>query len=231
MAKIDSWQAELDRFQELFTYEAQAKIFSSSRIWQQDRTYANVMTDILLDGLHKSDFESTDLYMSTLSLIRGVVKGNPENPTSYEFADVFRIFPLGFDKDLNPGSPVVRFHLNKWDLRKLLRFIELYHITKPRFIPGYSKDLSYELRSWGIPFINRIKNLRLKGLEFKDWPELISIAASKYMADYIPKINGMSYGFVEIQMRDSSGRSIPQPKVIKGAKEFLLFSKGDHSEL
>ena len=226
---IERWEKEVNNYQNGFGYASDTPIFYSKNTRKKSRAYGTRICSLLLSAMNKVALEnkigSIDVYLSTLSLMRLGIVGNETQPIEYRFADVFRILPLGFDQRMNPGSPVVHFHLNKSDLRILIRFLELYHLIQNKFIPSFSDSISYEIRSWGIPFLNRLKDLALNNKPYEEWPDLVHIATSQYFAKFIPKINGISRGLINITPRDASGQEIKEPKIFLNQKEYQLLSK------
>ena len=228
MAKIETWEQGLDSYGGTLGYQPDETIFYAKKPFLKNTQYGNMICSEILQGLHSWQLsegrEPTAVYMSNLSLIRAGIQGEAEG-VPYLFSDVFKILPLGFDKDLNPGSPVVHFYLSKSDLRKLINFSEFYHMVRPHYFPSWSNSLTYRVRGWGIPFINRVHDLQLKGKVYGSWPEIISVATSSYFASFIPKVKNISYGLVNIRFRDRDGNVIAKPEVLPGQREFKLFAQ------
>jgi len=167
--------------------------------------------------------QQVDLYFTTLSLIR---EGLPlvGKETQYTFADVFRMLSIGIDEKMRPGTPIVHFYLSKWEIEMLINFMEIYSMFSKNFKPAFSENLQYEVRSWGIPMLNRLKNLTLNGKPYNEWPEYIHMATSDYIASYVDKVGSMSFGLVSFTAKDSAGKVMDGP-FRTDEKEYQLFTE------
>jgi len=70
---------------------------------------------------------------------------------------------------------------------------------------------------------NRLKDLHLNGLPFAQWPELIHVATTEYIADYVDKVGPMSYGLVKFVPKDQEGRALAGPLTTQ-EREYRLFA-------
>jgi hypothetical protein len=76
-----------------------------------------------------------------------------------------------------------------------------------------------------LPFLNRIGDLRLDGRDYADWPELIRVGTSAYVANYLSKIDALSYGLISITPRDAEGRPLDLARASSGTREFVALSE------
>lgn len=163
--------------------------------------------------------EKIDFYFSARSLIReGLYKEK-----SYKLHEIFQVLPIGMDEKFNPGSPIVTFYLSKHDVKKLISFLELYSKFSPLFTPLYADNISFSVRSWGIPFLNRITNLKMNGKSFEQWPEYLKVGTNSYVGAYLDKIGSMSFGLLKFTTRNIKGLPV-KDITVTNLREFLLLS-------
>lgn len=163
-----------------------------------------------------------DLFFTSLGLVRADLI-SPKTPTPYQFSDTFKFLPLGSSKDNEPGFPIVTFYLHKKEVRLLINFLEIYKLLSSDFTPVISDDITYKVNKWGIPMVNRLKDLKLRGLPYNKWPVRIHMATTSYVASYVDKVGPMSYGLVSFSPTDKEGNKITKANITH-FKEFKLFS-------
>ena len=149
-----------------------------------------------------------DLFFTELSLIREDWATAGGRPTPVQFSDVFRMLPLGFGPGFAPGSPIVAFWITPKELEGLVDVMELQRSLGRRGAMVYSDTLDYRVRWWGIPFVNRVTGLTLHGKPFEQWPPLVQVATTAYVAAYIPRLGAMTHGLARVEMKDRDGRPI-----------------------
>jgi 2',3'-cyclic-nucleotide 2'-phosphodiesterase (5'-nucleotidase family)/uncharacterized membrane protein YfcA len=149
--------------------------------------------------------EGVAAYFSTLSLIRGGLVSDSGRPVTYQYSDIFRIFSVGFDAELNPGNPVSTFYLKREELGDLLEFFDLYRNVSALATPGFSESLRYQVRSWGIPMVNRTYERSLDGKAYAEWPALVHLATNETIIANLNKITTLSKGFVNLRPRNRTG--------------------------
>jgi 2',3'-cyclic-nucleotide 2'-phosphodiesterase (5'-nucleotidase family) len=182
-------------------------------------------TSKVLEGLNKHSDDKIDLFFSNVSLIRSSFKTAKGKPVTYQFSDIFKFFPIGFDEKLNPGEDIISFYMTKSDFKKLLNFAELYKHTTKTYIPVSSDTLNYEIRNWGIPFINRLKSMKLHGKPYDEWPELIHIATNRYLGYYFLRLPELSYGLLDLKIRNKNGKVLSKLPKSSYPKEYELFAE------
>jgi 5'-nucleotidase / UDP-sugar diphosphatase len=164
-----------------------------------------------------------DLYFTSLALIRENLKEN----RAYQFSDIFRILPIGIEINKNEielGSKAVSFYLSKEEVVDLITFLELYSHISRRFTPNFSSNINFKVRSWGIPFVNRIYDLNLNGLKYDDWPEYIHVATNTFVASYVSFVDHKTYGFVSLKPKNSKGEILKNSYVYR--PEYMYFIEG-----
>lgn len=196
------------------------KDFSHQR--RNNKDLGALVTGGIREQLERQMARPVDFYFSTMSLIRdGLTLYGQSTP--YNFSDIFRILSIGMDKEMLPGTPVVHFYLSKREVELLINFMEIYSMISKNFRPAFSPNLTYEERWWGIPMVNRLKNLALNGKPFSEWPELLHVATTNYVASYVDKVGPMTYGLVHFVPKDENGQPMSQV-VVTPYKEYQLFT-------
>jgi hypothetical protein len=224
MKAISSYKVHLNQFLEKTGFSYDSFIFTAKDSFVRKKESLNelgvLVTSGVRDQLNKTEEEPIDLYFTSLGLIRkDIQKGH-----SYQLSDIFKIMAIGFDEELDPGPKVVSFYLHKKEVFNLINFMEVYGMISEKFTPAFSNSVSYRNRKWGIPFLNKLADLKFKGKEYDEWPELINVATSQFVAAYLPKVQAMSYGMLEFEPKDKNGKILKSPKVLT-EKEYLLLAK------
>jgi 2',3'-cyclic-nucleotide 2'-phosphodiesterase (5'-nucleotidase family) len=170
--------------------------------------------------------EPIDIYFSTKSLVRSDFSLPQSTPTWYQYSDIFRIFSIGFDENLEPGNSAFEFYFTKDDFKKLLEFFEVYRYVSPLATPAISENVNYKIRSWGFPFFNRVNNLNWNKKPFETWPPLLHVATNEIILKNLEKISNLSRGFVNIQTRNNLGEVAPAKKLkCKANREHELLAE------
>lgn len=165
-----------------------------------------------------------DLFFTTMGLIRSDLITDKANiPTPLQFSDIYKFLPLGNSKDGETGFPIVTFYLQKSQVKTLINFLEIYKNFSGNYTPVFSDSLNYRINAWGIPGLNRVKDLTLNGKPYDQWPEYIHVSTSSYIAGHIDQVGPMSYGLVSFSPLDKMGKKINAPYVTS-FKEFKLLS-------
>ena len=168
--------------------------------------------------------EPPDVYFTELSLIREDWLTVQGRSTPLQMSDLFRLLPVGFGPAFTPGSPIVGFYVTAQELSGLMEVIELQRLLGRRGALVYSDTLSYRVRSWGIPFVNRVADLQLHGKPLSQAPPLIHVATTAYVAAFIPRLGQLTHGLASVQMKDRQGRPISEPQALAAPPEAFLFA-------
>ena len=163
--------------------------------------------------------EDFDVYFTSLSLIRANLLKNKE----YRLENIFTILPIGFDEKLKPGAKVLSFYLRFGEFKKLLQFLELYSKLNSKFIPAFSSALDFKIKGYGIPFINRISDIKIKGHSHLQEKSLIHIGTNSFVFKYLDFIKKKSFGIVNLIPRDAKGNPIKD--VYQYGPEYLEYAK------
>jgi 5'-nucleotidase len=199
--------------------EADKEIFIADRDYERKSETQNelgvMLTSRLLNELNDQKL-NIDFYFTSMGLVRDSIKKG----VAYTAADVFELMGIGFDDQLVPGVNTVSFYLTTDEVRKVINFLELYSYVSKNFAPVFSDSVSFEINKYGIPFVNRIKNLKINGVELDDTNRLIKIATNKFVIDNLSTIDTATYGLIKIDPKNEKGESIRQYP--KHQKEFEL---------
>ena len=166
-----------------------------------------------------SETEPVDFFFTTIGLIRSDILAPIKN-TPYEFSDTFKFLPLGISADGEPGFPIVTFYMHKSDVRLLINFLEIYKNVSSKYNPVFSDDIKYQVNNWGIPQLNRLKNLTLRDKEYDNWPNYIHVATTSYIAAHVDAVGPMTYGLVNFSAHDKNGNKVEKAQYsdLKGFK-------------
>lgn len=223
--KIIDWKIQAGALMGFQPGELDQVVFTPQQdyLWAKaaPNTIGTLITDTIVAELNRES-AAVDLYMTTNGLIRGsFYKGVP-----YTRADVFEILSIGFDQQLLPGDETVSFYLTVQEVIRLVNFMEFYSKISENFQPVYSSDISFKIEKLGIPFINRIQDLRLRGRKLSDLPkkQLLKVATNRTISDNLAVISSSTHGLVRIDPKDKNGNSNRDYEVY--SKEFELLTRG-----
>lgn len=206
-SKISEWK---DRAYEIMGHkkgEANNFVFTPNRDYQRARELFNPMGELVTlamrEELNKKYNLNLDVYFTSMGLVRtSFFKGVP-----YNESDIFEAVSIGFDQSMRPGTDIVSFYLTSKELVTLINFLEIYSHFSNSFAPAISPNLSFKVRSWGLPFINRIHDILL---DSKPLPQdrLIHVATNSFVFSNIETVEKLSYGIVELSPKDKEGKKI-----------------------
>lgn len=225
------WKKKTDEFRKrafkLMGHKEDPKeiIFTPQKDYFRGRELFNEMgqlvTSLVRDGLNRKldKSEAIDVYFTSMGLIRSSFeKGIP-----YNRADIFEAVSIGFDNALRPGVDVVHFYLTPKEMYRLISFLELYSKFTSTFSPIASKNLTYKVRWWGIPLINRVYDLKINGESVKDHRGLFHVATNRFVTNNIENVRNLSKGLVDIVPKDKNNRTLNQLPVL--SKEYILLTE------
>ena len=184
-------------------------IFTPQKDYIRSHAIPNPMGKLVTDSIIKelnSDvlFDSIDVYMTSMGLVRtSLYKGVP-----YTRAELFEAVSIGFDQQFRPGIEIVSFYLSTKDLERILNFMELYSHISTSFSPAISSTVDFKIRKWGIPFINRIYDIKLNGVELKKVDRLVKIATNRYVVNNIDTVRKITRGWIEIVPKNDRGEPL-----------------------
>ena len=184
-------------------------IFTPKKDYIRSHAIPNPMGKLVTDSIIKelnSDvlFDSIDVYMTSMGLVRtSLYKGVP-----YTRAELFEAVSIGFDQQFRPGIEIVSFYLSAKDLERILNFMELYSHISTSFSPAISSTVDFKIRKWGIPFFNRIYDIKLNGVELKKVDRLVKIATNRYVVNNIDTVRKITRGWIEIVPKNDRGEPL-----------------------
>ncbi len=228
LERIAGWKAALDRLTAPQGWRYADRVTTVERDLHAGRglhdPQGRYVTSRIEAVLRRRLPQPPDLFFTELSLIREDWATVGGRPTPMQFSDVFRMLPLGFGPGFAPGSPIVAFWITPKELEDLVDVMELQRSLGRRGAMVYSDTLDYRVRWWGIPFVNRITGLTLHGKPFAQWPPLVQVATTAYVAAYIPRLGAMTHGLARVEMKDREGRPIAEPVALPVPGEAFLFA-------
>ncbi len=173
------------------------------------------LTQRILDEMNERG-ESIDFYFSAAGLIRGEFF----KEVQYDVYDLFRLLPIGLGRGGRLGHSVVSFYLSKEDVIKLIDFLETYSKFASLATPIYSENVTIERRSWGVPFLNRVKSVQINGREIKG---LNKVATNTFIFNYLDLIKKKTFGLVSLVIRDNKGEPLDDREVKEHKSEVFYY--------
>ena len=221
MEKVQQYDKNLEELLQTRGFSLHRPIVEVVEDKKKTSNYASSVLNIVRGELSREVKEDVDIYFSTYSLIRSGLKKGMQT-----YDDLFKVFSIGMDLEgFDPGADLYHFYFSKNEVRLLINFLEIYSLMAKNFKPAFTSNLTYRVRSWGIPMINRLADLQLNGKKFDQWPERISMGTNSNIVDYFDKVKSLSYGLVEFRPTDKQGQALTRP-IPLGKKEPELFAKG-----
>lgn len=87
---------------------------------------------------------------------------------------------------------------------------------------------SYKIRSWGIPFINRVHDVRIRGTLIEHVPEdMVLVALPKWVARFFLRIGDLTLGLFDPGMFDAKGQPLSSKDIdamVSPHYEYILFA-------
>lgn len=226
--RIQEYKMEINRisqqfsFQDYVTSTAQPVATDASTHQQWGKHLATTIRE----EINEDNAPAIDAYFTVLGFVREGFASVPGTKTSVWFADIFRMLSLGFDSDMQPGVDVATFFLSARELKSLLEFLDVFHKTDPNATPVFSENLTYDIRPWGVPFVNRVQNIRIDNKPLSKHPQLIHIGTNYALARRIAQLPKLSYGLIDITPRNAEGESVAIHPRKDLTKEIIYLSRG-----
>jgi len=133
--------------------------------------------------------------------------------------DIFRIMMMGEGKDNVPGYPLSRIYVTGKELKSVLEILQMASKSVPANYCYYSGiRVEFDPKS-GL--LNKIKKIEIndrsgktKDVDFsKKNKTLYSVAANSYMLEFVGIIKKMSFGLINVVLKDATGKVITDMKV------------------
>ncbi|MCU0472515.1 MAG: bifunctional metallophosphatase/5'-nucleotidase [Bacteroidales bacterium] len=151
----------------------------------------------------------TDISMVAVGVIRDkFVPGLQSAP------DVFRVMSMGNGNDNVPGYPLARAFLTGKELKKALEVLQIAYKSTPGNYCYYSGlRVEFDPKKGLLRKISKITIIHPDGtsanVDFsKNNKTLYSIAASSYMLENVSIIKKMSFGLINVVLKDAMGNPI-----------------------
>jgi 2',3'-cyclic-nucleotide 2'-phosphodiesterase (5'-nucleotidase family) len=198
-------------------------VITPKKNYPQSRTIGNplgvIVTSALRDAISHAGGPRVDAYFTSMGLIRaGLFRDIP-----HTYADIFEMLSVGFDQKGSPGSEVVVFKLEPRDFKRVIEFMEIYSRFSRSFSPAFSDSVEYKIRAWGIPFLNRIYDVKVNGVAIEEMKEPLIVATNMFVATNVDLVEKKTYGLLKIVARDMQGEPTgPVPANLP--KEFELLA-------
>ncbi len=210
----DKFLSKLDIFHDE-NFRKEKVVFQRDFFKDDQGSLGKIVTDNILSSLNEGISNKVDLYLSVRGLLR--VPLYAKLPYTKEL--LFNVLPLGFHEGGRPGYRSTSFYVTKKELENLIEFLYLYSKFKPKSYPVHSRDLSYDKKSWGVPFLNRYSNFKIKG---KPLPKLVHVATNTFLFSYLDLISKKTFGLIEIRPRNEKGEVVSQGKLHDSEISFFL---------
>lgn len=178
------------------------------------------ITSGIRESINKVSKDKVDIYFTSMGLIRASLFKDK----TYTFPDLFEILSIGFDRNGKPGPELSVFKLTTNDLVKVISFMELYSHFSNSFAPAFSSSLEFKVRKYGIPFVNRIYDIKVGGVDLDDIHHHITVATNMIVAKNIDLVSSKTYGLIKLDPLNLEGQS-QSPKESYLPKEFELLTK------
>ncbi|MBF0543519.1 MAG: metallophosphoesterase [Candidatus Riflebacteria bacterium] len=226
--QIESYKDEIKKVipDSKYSYDSVIyEVFSPILRGRWPNNFAGVfVASSILKQINKAAEKKFDLYITTSAMVRSDFAVPEKFPkVVYQFSDIFKFLPLGYDDEMHPGAEIISYYLTKHDFKKLLEAMFAFCGKTPSYEPVLSDSVSFSLNSFGIPLFNKIGNLKLNGKDFKDWPELIHVCSNSFFVKNLMKIKTITRGWVEIPPRNEKGEPITSFEKSGFPKEFMVF--------
>lgn len=211
----DSWKKRIDKWRET-SYQLMGHkdspttiIFTPKKDYIRSSAVGNPMGELVTKAIITELNESIkddkiDAYFTSMGLIRTSFYKN----IPYSSAEIFEATSIGFDKNKRPGIEVVSFYLTPSEVKLIINFMEVYTFISTSFSPAVSPNLSFKIRRWGIPFLNRIHDIKLHGIPLNEYKRPIKIATNKYVLANIGTVKKITKGWIDLAPKTKKGELV-----------------------
>jgi 2',3'-cyclic-nucleotide 2'-phosphodiesterase (5'-nucleotidase family) len=152
-----------------------------------------------------------------------------ETSLAYQFSDVYRTLAIGtlsldISEEKAPGDVIAHFYMSQKELLMLVQANMLANLSNPTFVMTFSNSMTYKIRWWGIPFINRMYDVQINGVPIESFGNFIHVAMPNWMTKYFKNLAKMTFGILSTNFRDKFGRAWPEPDLLF-RHEYDLFAR------
>lgn len=208
--RIDNWRTKSFSLMGEKTSPTEV-IFTPKRSYIKSSAIPNPMGELITSSIFAQlnsslppSEDKIDVYLTSMGLVRTSFYKN----TPYTRAEIFEAVAIGYDKTKQPGIEVVSFYLSPKEVKTVLSFMEIYRFVSTSFSPAISPNLSFKIRKWGIPFINRIYDLKLGGVPLSDVNRPIKVATNRYIIDNIETVKKITRGWIDLTPKTKAGEPV-----------------------
>ena len=211
-----SWKKRIDLWRnksfELMGEKANPNevVFTPKKTYLRSSAIPNPMGELVTNAMISELNETLkgedkiDAYFTSMGLVRTSFYKN----TPYTRAEIFEAVSIGFDKNKRPGVDVVTFYLTPKEVKLVINFMEIYTFISTSFSPAISPNLSFKIRKWGIPFLNRIHDIKLDGKDLADYDRPIKIATNNFILMNIETVKKITRGMIDLMPKTKKGEPV-----------------------
>ncbi len=229
LAQIASYKKELAAKLKPAGFEYDTPVVTVHKTLEQNWETGEGLGPLVMSGiretLNQTASPPVDVYFTARSLIRENLPLVGGKPTPYQFSDLFRVLSIGFGDDFSLGSPIVTSTFSKEDFVLLLQLLEAYRWISPHFALTFSDSLTFTRNPKGLPFLNRLKDIRVHGKPMSEVGPYLRVGTNAYAAAFFPKLATLSHNLVHFQLRDVSGAPVSEFRKEPVPSEPFLLSK------
>ena len=207
--RVDQWRTKAFELMGHEKIDPNEVVFTPRKSYIRSSAIPNPMGELVTNAIitelnSDKTKEPVDAYFTSMGLVRTSFYQN----TPYSRAEVFEAVSIGFDAHKRPGIEVVSFYLTPKEVKQIINFMEAYTFISTSFSPAISPNLSFKIRKWGIPFINRIYDIKLNGKALSDYERPFKIATNKYVVSNIETVKKITRGWVNIHPKTKTGEAL-----------------------
>lgn len=207
--RVELWRKEAFKLMGHKKEKADEYIFTPKSDYIRSHAIPNPMGKMVTNSILKElredvPFDPIEVYMTSMGLVRTSFYKN----VPYTRAEIFEVVSIGFDEQLRPGVDIVSFYLTAKDLDRIINFMELYSHISTSFSPAISSSLDFKIRKWGIPFINRIHDVKLNGVPLNKVDRLIKVATNRFVINNIETVTKITRGWIKIVPKNDKGEPL-----------------------
>lgn len=128
---------------------------------------------------HRPKEHRVDLFITCPECIRQPVVSGADGWFQLSLGQVYELVSI------SGSEPFSSFFMRKQDVALIVEAVWILEKTlSERFALAVSTNLAFDVFPWGVPFLNRVTNMRFNGKDYNEWPDLIRVAMPKFVAPY-----------------------------------------------
>jgi len=145
-----------------------------------------------------------DVYLTCPDCVRAL-ELPAQNQSNFEltFEEVYRMLSISASKGISI------FHMRKFDLVSIVELAEFAEIfVSDTMKLSISSTMRFHRQHWGIPFLNRLSNVTIRGVPYDELNDFVCVALNGYITPYFFLVNHLSKGLLNNFPRDPTGTLI-----------------------